>query len=150
MKPTSTHPELKTWNLPRDAAARSKCSFLLDDTVPSGTPLNGLDIDSRGLVFELINSLRAIFHPTLESHGCAVRGRPRTSPVPMHVFESWEDYKTSAKQAYYNFLRPVYEAIETLKVTHGAVAYTTCALRDPESQRYNFGTSSRFHQSQDI
>src|SRR5882762_8733844 len=30
MQPTSTHPELKTWNLPRDAAARSKRSFLLD------------------------------------------------------------------------------------------------------------------------
>jgi len=118
MQPTSSHPELKAWNYTWDIAARSKRSFLLDDNVPMDTPLNYLDADTRVLVFKLMNSLRDVIVPTLRSHGRAVGGQPGALPVPMDVFESWEDYKTSAEQAYGDFLRPVNEAINTLKATH--------------------------------
>jgi len=65
-----------------------------------------------------MNSLRDVIVPTLRSHGRAVGGQPGALPVPMHVFDSWESYKTSAEQAYDDFLRPINEAIETLKATH--------------------------------
>ena len=56
MQPAANHLELKTWNSTRELAARSKCSFLYSDQLPRDAALNGLDINTRVLVFELINS----------------------------------------------------------------------------------------------
>ena len=118
MKPTSSHPELKKWNSTRELAAGQKGFFLLDNDVPPDTPLDGLDTDTCNVVSKLIDSLRAVFVPILESYGRAVKVHRGILPAPMHVFESWEDYKTSAEEAYNDFLRPINEAIETLKATH--------------------------------
>jgi len=117
MQRTSSHPELKRWNLPMDIAAASKRSFLLM-TCAEEYPLNELDTDTYNVVGKLIDALRAVFHPTLESYGHAVKERRGVLPEPMDVFDSWEKYKTSAEKAYDDFLRPVNEAIETLKATH--------------------------------
>jgi len=119
MQPAANHPELKRWNFPRDAAAVSKRSFLLSNRLPRDTPLSGLDADTRVVVIKLIDFLRAVFLPTMHSYDNAVEEHRDILPAPMHVFDSWEDYETSAEQAYDDFLRPVNEAIGVLRATHG-------------------------------
>jgi len=118
MKPTSSHAELKAWNSARELAAHSKGFFLFNHRLPKDTPLNCLNADTRVLVLELINSLRAVIVPTIHSYNDAVDNHYDGLAAPMHLFESWDDYKTSAEMAYNDFLRPINEAIETLKATH--------------------------------
>src|SRR5882762_5277901 len=72
IQPTFNHPVLHDWNSRRRHAANAKRLFLFNHRLPRGTPLHGLDADTRVVIIKLIDSLRAVFLPTINSYDDAV------------------------------------------------------------------------------